>query len=76
MLWRTLHVSHFEIHLEHQVIPMTRVRDCVLMEFFVERRYDIDTLKYLSRVRVFLNAMFLLDGVTADGKRLEQHVYL
>ena len=53
MLWRTLHVAHFEIHLEHQVIPVPRVRDCVLMQFFMDRGSDIDELKSLSRMRVF-----------------------
>ena len=72
MLWRTLHSSGFELHLEYHVIPIPRVRDRVLMEFFMEHEKDVNVLKSLSRVRGWLNALFLSDIVTTDGKFIEK----
>ena len=75
MLWRTLQVMGFELHLEYETIPLPRTGDVLMMDKLREMTGNDETqLKALARVRGSLNVMFLSDIVTADGKFLEQHV--
>ena len=71
MLWRTLQVCGFELHLEYDTIPFPRVGDRLIMDLAAERLDDRDKVASISRVRGFLQAIFLSDIVTADGKFLE-----
>ena len=73
MLWRTLQVTGFELHLEYDEIPFPRAGDILIMDKLRELTgNDRDQLKALARVRGSLSAMFLSDLVTTDGKYLEQ----
>lgn len=71
MLWQTLEVSSFELHLEFYVILLPRRGDRVMMELIMEHIKNQDQLKTLARVRGFLNIIFLSDIVTTYGKFIE-----
>ena len=74
MLWRTLHVTGFELHLEYIVIPFPRIGDRLVMDVLREASgNDEDHLKSLGKVRGSLGAIFMSDLVTSDGKYIEQH---
>ena len=73
MLWRTLQVTGFELHLEHEVIPCPRKGDLLIMDRLREMAgNNVDHLAKLARVRGSLGAIFISDIVTADGKYIEQ----
>ena len=72
MLWRTLHVCGFELHLRYDEMTFPRRRDRIVMEMAMEMISDKNVLESIARVRGFLNVIFLSDIVTADGKFLEQ----
>ena len=75
MLWQTLH--HFDIHLymAYPIIAHPRERNQVLMEIFHSLDLSQETTLSLSRCRVFLESIFLLDITTADGRYLENFVF-
>lgn len=59
MLWRTLQVTGFEIHLEYAKIPFPRKRDFLLMVKFCEMcGNDKSEMMSLSRIRGSLEAIF------------------
>ena len=72
MLWRTLHVCGFQLHLRYDEIPLPRSNDKVIMELAMEMNLDKEMLKSIARVRGFSNVIFLSNIVTADGKFVEE----
>ena len=62
----------FELHLRYDELPFPQRRDRLIMELAMEMIKDKERLEAIARVRGFLNAIFLSDIVTADGKFLEQ----
>jgi hypothetical protein len=75
MLWQTLH--HFDMHL-HMAYPdmaFPRERDQVIMEIFLSADLSPDTLGSLGRCRGAIEAIFLLDLTTTDGKYLEDFIF-
>lgn len=75
MLWRTLQVTGFELHLEYETTPFPRCGDRLVMDVLRGAcGNDQDHLKSLAGVRGFLGAMFMSDIVTADERYIEQHV--
>lgn len=72
MLWKTLHVTGFELHLAYDSIPFPRKGDKLVMDILMDRNKDKEQLMALARVRGFLNVIFLSDIVTADGRYFEQ----
>jgi hypothetical protein len=68
MLWQTLH--HFDIHL-HMAYPniaFPRERDQVIMEIFLSMDLSLNSIQSLGQCRVVLEAMFLSDLTTTNGK--------
>jgi len=74
MLWRTLSVSGFSLHLEYEMMASPRVGDKVVADMFQEYSADKDILTSLQRVRGSMNVIFLSDMVTADGKFIESEM--
>lgn len=72
MLWKTLQVSGFEVHLKYEVIKAPRNGDKLLMELAMSVCKDDERMMSFSRVRGFLEAMFLSDITTIDGKYIEE----
>jgi hypothetical protein len=75
MLWQTLH--HFDIHL-HMAYPniaFPQERDQVIMEIFFSADLSPDLIRSLGRCWVALEAIFLSDLTTADGKYLKDFVF-
>ena len=66
-------MTGFELHLQHEELPLPRNRDKVIMVTMMEVCMDFDQLKLMARVRVCLNAIFLSDITTADGTCIEGH---
>ncbi len=75
MLLRVLH--HFDIHLH---IPYPNIafpweRDQVIMEIFLSVDLSLDLLRSLGQCRVVLEAIFISDLITVDGKYLKDFVF-
>ena len=73
VLWKTLQVTGFEVHLSYETMELPRERDMIIMVWIMSACDDMDKLMAVARVRGFLNAIFLSDIVTADGKFIEEH---
>ncbi len=75
MLWWSLH--HFDIHLHmaYPTIAFPQERDQVIMEIFHLADLSPNLIKGLGRCRVSLEAIFLSDITTADGRYLEHFVF-
>ena len=58
VLWKTLDVTGFELHLQHEETPIPRDRDKIIMVMMTEVCNDLDQLKSMTRVRGFLNVLF------------------
>jgi hypothetical protein len=74
-LWWRLH--HFDIHL-HMAYPnitFPQERDQVIMEIFLSMGLSPDSIQSLRQCGVVLEAIFLSDLTTADGKYLEDFVF-
>ena len=71
MLWRTLQVTGFQVHLEYSELPLPRRGDVVVMEYAMSMGLDKEDLLSMSRVKGKLGIIFLSDMTTADGKHLE-----
>ena len=71
MLWKTLHVSGLGVHLKYETTKAPRRGDRVLVGMTMEVCKDEGTLLSFCRVRGFLEATYLSDITTIDGKYLE-----
>jgi hypothetical protein len=71
MLWRTLQVTGFQLHLKYDKLPTPRRGDVVIMELAMETGLEKEELMSMSRVKGKLGVIFLSDITTADGKYLE-----
>ena len=67
MLWRTLQVTGFQLHLKYDELPAPRRGDVVIMELAMDTGLDKDDLMSVSRVKGKLGVIFLSDMTTADG---------
>ena len=73
MLWRTLQVTGFQLHLKYEELPPPRRGDVVVMELAMEAGLDKEDLMSMSRVKGKLGVIFMSDMTTADGKHLEDY---
>ena len=73
MLWRTLQVTGFQLHLKYDELPAPRRGDVVIMELAMDTGLGKDDLMSVSRVKGKLGDIFLSDMTTADGKYLEEY---
>ena len=71
MLWKTLQVTGFQVHLKHGKLPLPRRGDVVVKEYAMSMGVDKEDLLSMSRVKGKLGIIFLSDITTADGKHLE-----
>ena len=71
MLWLTLQVTDFQVHLKYDELPYPRRRDVVVMEFTMSMGLDKENIMSMSRAKGRLGVIFLSDMTTADGKHLE-----
>ena len=72
MLWRTLKVSEFTVHLTYTPIHFPQRRDYLIMEYAMSKGATKEDLLSISRVRGLLCSIFVSDIVTANGKYLEE----
>jgi hypothetical protein len=76
MLWKSLHHFNIQVYMSFPTIPNLRKRNQVNMEIFFSLDLGTDTIKSLgSRCRGAMNAIFLSDISTADGRYLEHFVF-
>ena len=75
MLWRSLHHFNIHLHMECATIPNPRERDQVVMELIFGNVLD-KKIRSLSRCRGSLEIIFLSDMTTANGRYLEQFVFI
>ncbi len=61
--------------MEFSTILLPRERDQVLMENFFAEVHSPETIRSLLRCRGALEAIFLSDITTADGRYLEKFVF-
>ena len=67
MLWRTLQVAGFQVHLTYNELPHPRREDVVVMEYAMRMGLDKEDILSISRVKGKLEVIFLSDMVTAGG---------
>jgi hypothetical protein len=61
--------------MEFSIISLPRERDQVLMENFFAEVHSPETIRSLGRCRGALEAIFLSDVTTADGRYLKKYVF-
>jgi hypothetical protein len=70
-------LHHFDIHL-HMAYPniaFPQERDQVIMEIFLSADLSPDSIWSLRQCRVVLEAIFLSDLITVDGKYLKDFIF-
>jgi hypothetical protein len=75
MLWQTLHYFDIHLHMADPDIAFRWERDQVIMEIFLSADLSPDTLGSLGRYQGALEAIFLSDLTTADGKYLKDFAF-
>ena len=70
MLWRTLRVTGFQVHLKYDELPHPRRGGVGVMEFAMSMGLEKEDLMSMSRVKGRLGVIFLSDMTTADGRHL------
>ena len=75
MLWRTLQVTGFQVHLKYDELPHPRRGDVVAMEYAMSMGLDKEDLLSMSSAKGKLGVIFLSDMVTAGGKHLETFAF-
>jgi hypothetical protein len=73
MLWKSLHYFDITLYMSYPTTP--RKHDQVIMEIIFSHDLDATTIQDLNRCRGLLEALFLSDITTADGKYLEHFVF-
>ena len=71
MLWKTLQLTGFQVHLKCSELPFPRRGDVVVMEYAMSIGLDKEDRQSISRAKGKLGVIFLSDMTTADGKHLE-----
>jgi hypothetical protein len=75
MLWKSLYYFDITLYMSYPTIPPPHKRDQVIMEIIFSHDIDAKTIKGLNRCRGSLEALFLSDITTANGKYLEHFVF-
>jgi hypothetical protein len=75
MLWRSLHYFDIHLHIAYLTIAFMRERYQVIIEIFHSADLSPDLIRGLGQCRVSLEAIFLSDITTADGRYFEQFVF-
>jgi hypothetical protein len=75
MLWKSLHYFGITLHMLFLTIAPPRERDQVIMEIIFSRNFDFTEITRINRCIVYLQTLFLLYIMTADGKYLEHFVF-
>jgi hypothetical protein len=75
-LRQTLHYFDIHLHMAYPNIASPRERDQVIMEIFLSANLGPESIRSLGQCRVSLESIFLSDLTTADGKYLEDFVFI
>jgi hypothetical protein len=75
MLWKSLHYFDITLYMSYSTIPLPRKHNQVIMEIIFSHDLDATTIKGLNRYRGSLEAVFLSDITTEDGKYLDHFVF-
>ncbi len=75
MLWRLLQHFNIHLHMDLKKIPFPGERDQVIMEIFFAEDLSPEAIWSLGRCRGTLEAIFLSDITTADGRYLKKIVF-
>lgn len=71
MLWRTVEMTSVDIQMRYDEIPLPREGDELLIDIFDRSNPSEPDALSFCRVRCSLNALFLSDIVTSNGRNLE-----
>ena len=71
-LWQSLHNTPVTLRLKYRRQLPPRKFDATIMTFLMNHDLPMSTLAGMNRCRNFLNALFLSDITTADGKFIHQ----
>jgi hypothetical protein len=75
MLWQSLHYFDIHLHMAYSTITSPRERDQVIMEIFHSADLSPALIRGPGRCWVSLEAIFLSDITTTDGRYLEHFVF-
>jgi hypothetical protein len=75
MLWKSLQHFKITLYMLFPNITLPRVRDQVIMDIIFSHPLDSTKIAQLNRCLVYLQALFLSDITTADGKYLKHFVF-
>jgi ribonuclease HI len=73
-LWQTLHNSPILLSLKYTKQLPPREDDSTIMQFLLDSELSTEVIYIMNRCRNFLNALFLSDIATADGRSIAQSV--
>jgi hypothetical protein len=69
--WEALSQTSLTLKGPSTAFPKQRKYDCYIMDAFVDKGYDEDTMAKLNECRLFLHATTLADMCNADGKSFD-----
>jgi hypothetical protein len=75
MLWKSLHYVNLTLYMSFPTIKPPRECDQVIMEIILSQYLDLTKIARINRCHVYLEASFLSDIMTADGKYLENFLF-
>ncbi len=75
MLWKLLHHFDITLRMSFPIISPPREQDQVIMEIIFAQDSDPIRIASLDRCQQYLQALFLSDIATADGKYLKHFVF-
>ena len=73
-VWKQLDSLDIFISMELPSLSLRAKHDHLLMEIFMDRGVDQETLKWLNWCRMYLGVVSLSDMVTADGRQIRQSI--
>jgi hypothetical protein len=75
MLWKSLNKFDIMLDMAYSPIPFPRERDQVIMEMIFSHDLTFNVVKSFKRCRGALEAIFLSDITTADGRYLKHFIF-
>ncbi len=75
MLWKSLHHFNTMLYMSFPTIELPKEQDQAIMDIILLLPLNSTDITCLNRCCVYLQALFLSDITTADGKYLEHFVF-
>ena len=72
ILWERLCYYGFSVYLFYPTIHFPRERDTLMVDLFLAAGYSGEELRSLNRRRLYLQMLFLLDIVVANGRQVDK----